>query len=144
YILSDIHSHDRQIYGRFHGGVSSSCGVNELPLWHIDAVAARPQSDLMPTMAVRVETSIPSEIFISTVIRAFHAAKSHSFRTPRLSFKRSPGRRAAKASQNRLQPVAVFALQVTAVHPVICLQVSDDRLDGLASLELSSFLCRQP
>lgn len=41
------------------------------------------------------------EIFISTVIRAFHAAKSHSFRTPRLSFKRSPGRRAAKASQNR-------------------------------------------
>src|SRR5690554_1359881 len=71
YILSDIHSHDRQIYGRFHGGVSSSCSVNELLLWHIDAVAARPQSDLMPTMAVRVETSIPSEIFISTLRDCF-------------------------------------------------------------------------
>lgn len=41
------------------------------------------------------------EIFISAVICAFHAAKSHSFRTPRLSFKRSPGRLAAKAGQNR-------------------------------------------
>src|SRR5690606_1005490 len=49
----------------------------------------------------------------------------------------------ARRAQHCVQPVAVFALQVTAVHPVICLQVSDDRLDGLAALELPSFLCRQ-
>src|SRR5690606_6628834 len=53
YILSDIHSHDRQIYGRFHGGVSSSCSVNELLLWHIDAVAARPHDPMDRTLKNR-------------------------------------------------------------------------------------------
>src|SRR5690606_15763042 len=55
---------------------------------------------LMPPVGTRGYFVVP-EIFISAVICAFHAAKSHSFRTPRLSFKRSPGRLAAKAGQNR-------------------------------------------
>src|SRR5690606_26069860 len=52
------------------------------------------------TLPGHLEVVVP-EIFISAVICAFHAAKSHSFRTPRLSFKRSTGRLAAKAGQNR-------------------------------------------
>jgi hypothetical protein len=34
-----------------------------------------------------------------------------------------------------VQPVALFALEVTEVHAVIALQVPDDRLDRLAPFE---------
>jgi hypothetical protein len=41
------------------------------------------------------------------------------------------------STQHRMQPVAGFPLEVTAVHAVILLQVHDDGLDGLPTLEHS-------
>ncbi len=73
-------------------------GLVLLPL--LAAIVRVTRSILGPSVLVMASFVVP-EIFISAVICAFHAAKSHSFRTPRLSFKRSPGRLAAKAGQNR-------------------------------------------
>ena len=39
--------------------------------------------------------------------------------------------------------VAFGTLEVAAIHPVICLQVADDRFDGLAPLEQFAFLLGQ-
>ncbi|MDR4127250.1 hypothetical protein, partial [Yanghanlia caeni] len=69
---------------------------------HADLKRARPIGQTLIAERLREwDALVVPEIFISAVICAFHAAKSHSFRTPRLSFKRSPGRLAAKAGQNR-------------------------------------------
>lgn len=41
------------------------------------------------------------------------------------------------SAQHRMQPVAGFPLEVTAIHAVILLQVPDDGLDRMSALEHS-------
>ena len=43
-----------------------------------------------------------------------------------------------------MQPIALLAFQLTAVHPMIGFQVTNNGLNGLAPLELPFFLRRQP
>src|SRR5690606_4554776 len=60
------------------------------------------------------------------VICAFHAAKSHSFRTPRLSFKRSPGRLAAKAG---LYPLERFHdLTIRKPRPLHLVELLNEKI----------------
>jgi hypothetical protein len=61
--------------------------------------------------------------------------------SPFLTIIRSNQRmKVARRTQHCVQTVAVCALEVAAIHPVVCFQVADDRLNGLPTFEHLPFL----